>query len=290
MVCTKTWWNRPFELSFSLSYFAIGPADRQDNRTISGGKRSLRDRYDLSFLNITDDSNAGSSTADSSPQETASLHEVVISLSLVGMSELYWTGICLKDEFHEEEPRLESEDELEESVGSVDPITFKEASRPTSSPRTYFLHSFARNVEEIVDQQDYIKDIFGANIPDPILARPISPEAARLWTKDPPVVLGLVKGRVTELRHELHNFLNTAAIASDGLPKAPSFQSLKDDRLAITSLKSLRQSHANLCELEKSFQKYITKCEGLRTAVSDSSLGSQSCNSPACASELYDPG
>lgn len=264
----KDWWNQPFDLSFDLPHFAIRRADRQDHRTISGENQPLRKRWDLSFLHLRDDNNTALSTAD-----PIFLHQVAISFSLVGFSERYWTVICLADEYHEEESRLESEpeDESEESVGRGDPIISEEASIPKSSPRTYFLRAIASEIARIVEEQVEIGHTFHDEIPDPISALRVPSQLLRRCIQKARPILHLVIPSITSLKDRLGEFLDKEDIGSRTLPKDPLFQGLEEDPSAMGSLRSLRQSRAKLCEIERSLQSLIGTCDDLREAVSRSS-------------------
>ena len=256
----KLWWAAAFDFHFSLPYFVICRADQRDNRTVSDGNNPFRSSHSLSFLDLN---------SEEEEEDGLRLYEVVVSLCVTGLSEKYWTCICLKDEFHEFEPRLEFEDDLEEVEGDGDPITFEESSRPTSSPRTYYFQTFHKFFINIVDHKKNFAESFRNSIPVLNSAQRSPIENARLyrWLKVAPGVLTLVRRRVTELKDELHAFLKHAAIGPDGLPKSPLLQSLREDTLAMRSLKSLLKSYNDLDSIEKKLGGYESTCAELERMV-----------------------
>lgn len=192
--------------------------------------------------------------------DPVSLYEANISFTVVGLGDRFWTGVCLKDEFFEEEPRLEPEDQLEEVGGSVDPITFKMVSSSPSSPRAYFFYAVDRNVAHIFQHQKDIQEAFNARIPAPISSRREISQEERKWIQAAPGKLALVAGRIADVKDELDEFLKRLEIGHDGLPKTTMLRSLETEperSVVEVSLARLKQRHTKLCDIERELQRYI---------------------------------
>lgn len=198
-------------------------------------------------------------------QEEVVLSEVVVSLCVMGLSESYWTAVCFKDEFHEGEPRLEEEDEVEEVDGTTtDPILFEEVSISPPSPRTYYFQALAKFLKMIIKHYKHFAERFGQAIPEP---DSLSTQSLRTWMDAAPRTLEMVTGRVIELKDELQTLLKNAAIGSDGLPKAPLLQSLRDDSLAMKSLGTILKVYEDVGRVEKQLQRYGRSCAQLKESV-----------------------
>lgn len=88
------------------------------------------------------------------------------SLAVTGKSDKYWTAACLDDDFFDEEPRLASDDETMELVGTTDPILLKAEAEDnfTKSPRAYALAALAVAFSKTVEHHGNIQDWFKASL------------------------------------------------------------------------------------------------------------------------------
>lgn len=185
---------------------------------------------------------------------------------MVGRTDRLWTGVCLKDEFQDLEPRLEAEEDREQVTGTVDPILFKDASCPTGSPRTYFSQGLAENMRMVVAhlvalQRELVEEL--GTRASRQKRQSTSPQTLRDWLEYAPLCLGLVRRSIKGLRVKPETFLKEAEI-TNGFPQLPLLQSLRDDIVAIRSLGVLMQCCNEPRDIEDQLKQYVEPREDLR--------------------------
>ncbi|KAF4457960.1 hypothetical protein F53441_215 [Fusarium austroafricanum] len=159
------WWgSMSFVFSFNLPFFAISTQSQQDTRALCRGKRPLRARYDLSFLQLENSEHYFHEGVEPSSSELFLL-EGVCSVVVTGQSSQYWTAACLNDDLYDDmdEPRLSTEEDTEPIDGETDPIILKVDYKP-QSPRAYALAALATTLAKIVDYHKDIQDAFGTSL------------------------------------------------------------------------------------------------------------------------------
>ncbi|KAH8734715.1 hypothetical protein BGZ61DRAFT_528019 [Ilyonectria robusta] len=268
----SNWWRGCFILLANLRYFAVSQKDIKDARTI-GGTRRLRRRVDLSFLNPR---NLTKEECDEEPNflGQAFLYEAACSFMSTGTSDSYWTAACLNEDLFEDTPRLEFEEglDIDGLLGDeFDPLILEPLMQTTPSPRTYFLVFLTKIVTSIVGHQQVIECWISASLarhsPNREKDSPyhLSPEEAKEWIKISLEVLRTVLDAISQLRRELERFLEEEVqFGTNRIPKGPMFASLKKDRLAIITLKSLHSLPPELQAVEVTMQGYRKDFEELR--------------------------
>ncbi|KAM0222760.1 hypothetical protein ACHAQD_003955 [Fusarium lateritium] len=262
------WWGgNCFLFSFNLPFFVTSSQPHGDNRTLFNGKRPLRRRHDISFLNLGIDEEEYSRENGFS-QEDLFLVEGVCSIVVTGKNDRYWTAVCFNDDLtaDEDEPRLSTEDEVQHVAGETDPIVIKQENENVS-PRAYALAALATALKKVSDYHRDIQIEVGISLrhhtPNPWQTFPdtISLEQMNDWRKKYFDVLNLVidcNGRIIE---KLERFLlRDLLISPEGLPRHPLWQSVPKEERAMQSLIEIRDSLEILGEVDSELKRFLRIC------------------------------
>ncbi|KAF4467794.1 hypothetical protein FALBO_5329 [Fusarium albosuccineum] len=268
----KDWWGREgFVIFFNLPFFSISTQGQQDIRTLFNGRRHLRRRYDLSFLNLGKD---GWLQDVFDIEDQPFLHESVFSLMMTGRSEQYWTAVCFDEDFLNLEPRLDTNNETEHLDGAADPITLQavfEATDTIASPRAYSLAAFAMTLKIIAEHHADIQERFQHSLDrfacdtmyDP--AEKIPSEALYEWKRRFPETLGKVIHYNSRIVEKLDDFLSQEIIFSpDGLPQGLLWRSLQGEPGALESLRTLKHCLYDLRSTGSELRRIAEACEEAR--------------------------
>ncbi|KAF5680836.1 hypothetical protein FHETE_224 [Fusarium heterosporum] len=262
------WWGANcFLFSFNLPFFVTSSQAHGDDRTLFNGKRPLRRRYDLSFLNLGVDEQEYFNE-NGFAQESLFLVEGVCSIVVTGRSDKYWTAACFNDDLtkDEDEPRLSPEDEVQHIDGETDPIIIK-MENAAVLPRAYALAALATTLMKIAD---YHRDIqaelrisLNHHTPTPWHSFPdsLSNDQMNDWRKKYFDVLNLVIDCNIRLIEKLERFLSRDLLMTDaGLPQHPLWQSVIREERAIQSLIEIRDSLDQLSDVNSELTRFLKVC------------------------------
>ncbi|KAF4963839.1 hypothetical protein FSARC_8199 [Fusarium sarcochroum] len=241
------WWNgASFVIAFNLPFLAIGTESRSDTRTFSDNQY-LRARHDLEFLNLKDQPPAQDRQDATYDHDNIVLHEAVYSFMITGRSELYWTAVCLDDDFFDEESRLADEEEIEHLDGIADPITFQAELERTRSPRAYSLIALGKELEKIVEYhkntQERLKESldFYTTFPRDDSLDASLQQRMHEWRKQFPNVLEKAIHFNSRLAAKVSHFLtDDVMVGPDEVPHGPLWRGLQPDSGAFRSLRSVK--------------------------------------------------
>ncbi|RMJ09624.1 hypothetical protein CDV36_010751 [Fusarium kuroshium] len=274
------WWCGCFVISFHIPYCGISTRELQDCRTISNSGTRLRSRKDLGFLLLK-----GHGLLDaegSSFHDEAILHQAVYSLIVTGKSDKYWTAACLDDDFFEEEPRLASDEETLEVLGTTDPILLKAEGSPTKSPRAYALASLAIALYKTVEHHGNIQDWFKASLSlhtsdaEDNPPYKISAKELQIWIEKFPGALNIVIHSNFNLIVKLDRFLEEDVMLDpDALPRGVLWRSLQSDQDALKSLLRINEYRNQLRGIDAELRQMLTACEEVRRKRQNDNEGEQ---------------
>lgn len=173
LIISKHLWGGCFIIHFNIPSFALGNSDREDSRTING-KRKLRRRFDLSYLNP---SNATDAKFEEEHGFLGSifLHEVTCSFMLTGQSETNWSAVCLDEDAFDIDDELDTDGDGLWPDDNIDPILDSPSLNITPPPRSYSLAFLARYFMALTDRQREIADLYRASL-DCFVCHPPTPD------------------------------------------------------------------------------------------------------------------
>ncbi|KAF5237551.1 hypothetical protein FANTH_10742 [Fusarium anthophilum] len=144
-----TWLESPcFIIVISLPYLVISNHDKSHTESVATGT-ALRSRFSFSFLNTQDQSYGTQQETPASHTDKEYPYMASWSTIVTGISDRYWTAVCLDDDFFDNEERTadgDSEDSILVSRGSEQNTV--DTKRPMS-PRAYTLQALATQLDRI---------------------------------------------------------------------------------------------------------------------------------------------
>ncbi|KAF5012917.1 hypothetical protein FDECE_1051 [Fusarium decemcellulare] len=244
-----------YQLSFQFPFWVIFPQDYEDPRPPDDNGRPFRRRTDLSAL-IPD-----GCLVDSDSYDYHYLHEAVISVTITGLSEEYWTVFCFEDG----PPNSPENEEL----WLPDELLVEETALYGTSPRSYFLHVMATSLERISDHQEDVLDLFQDIFHDKIAAAASSsrrqePSSAVSFRGDMRKILEELIASISGITTKIQRFLSEdAVIGPEEIPKGPYMRSLRDDEHAMKLFRRIMKCRSSIEDTQSQFRLLVKRMDEL---------------------------